>query len=168
MTGATEFTGRARRVSGTISTDDILPARWKHSTSDPLELAAHVFEHVRPDLAPTLRPGDVLVCDGTFGIGSSREQAVSALAAAGVRALVAPAFGRILFRNAWNLALPALVVTDARPPDGARLRIDLRAGTGTWEGGTFGFGPVSEWLLEIVGAGGLLAHLARDRAHAPL
>ncbi|MGV7963047.1 hypothetical protein QPK13_18730 [Photorhabdus tasmaniensis] len=50
----------------------------------------------------------MIVCDGIFGIGSSREQAVSTLLAVGISMVIAPAFGRIFFRNAWNLGLLAI------------------------------------------------------------
>jgi 3-isopropylmalate/(R)-2-methylmalate dehydratase small subunit len=79
-----------------------------------------------------------------FGIGSSREQAVSALKAAGVKAILAPAFGRIFFRNAWNLALPALERPD---PGGEQWELDL---TG-----------VPEEMLEMVRCGGLLERVKR-------
>ena len=74
---------RARRISGAVSTDDILPARYKHASTNPDELAKHVFEYfVPPGFAP-FAPGDCIIADSVFGIGSSREQAVSALMAAG-------------------------------------------------------------------------------------
>ena len=63
------------KVDRPVSTDDILPARYKHMHSDPQLLAPHVFENILPGL--NLRDC-ALVSPVLFGIGSSREQAVSA------------------------------------------------------------------------------------------
>lgn len=129
------------QVERPVSTDDILPARYKHMHSDPQLLAPHVFENLLPGLD---LQDCALVSPALFGIGSSREQAVSALKAAGVKAVLAPAFGRIFFRNAWNLALPALERGD---PGGAEWELDLSG--------------VPEEMLEMVRYGGLLERLRR-------
>jgi 3-isopropylmalate/(R)-2-methylmalate dehydratase small subunit len=160
MRDTSRISGRVRRIAGTVSTDDILPARYKHSTTDPDELAAHVFEYARPDLASTLRAGDILVGDQVFGIGSSREQAVSALKAAGVAAVLAPAFGRIFFRNAWNLGVPALEIVAPELAEGAEIAIDLDGGSCATAAGSAWFAPVPRALIEMVESGGLLARIA--------
>lgn len=163
----TRFSARVRRVGGIISTDDILPARYKHATTDPAALAPHVFEIYAPGLAARLAPSSVLVADALFGIGSSREQAVMALRSAGVAAVIAPAFGRIFFRNAWNLALPALTVEPLTCEEGARLTVDLIAGSveAVGEGGqataAWRVSPVPPEILDAYRDGGLLAHLRR-------
>lgn len=164
----TQFSAVVRRIAGIISTDDILPARYKHATTDPSALAAHVFEICAPALAAQLAPSSVLVGDALFGIGSSREQAVTALLAAGVKAVIAPAFGRIFFRNAWNLALPALVVERAALDDGERVAVDLVAGrveAVPARGGTpraWQVPAVPDEVLAAYREGGLLAHLRRQ------
>ena len=75
---------RVRRIDRIISTDDIIPGRYKHMFTDTSELAKHVFENIFPGLAETFREGDVIISSTIFGIGSSREQAVSSLLAAAV------------------------------------------------------------------------------------
>ncbi|HEU5107744.1 MAG TPA: hypothetical protein VFT95_04130, partial [Micromonosporaceae bacterium] len=132
---------RVWRLTGMVSTDDIIPARHKHRTAAPAELAPHVFEFARPGLAGDLLAGDALVGDATFGIGSSREQAVEALLASGVRVVLAPSFGRIFFRNAWNLGLVALEVVDPPWPEGERISVDLAAGTVVGPSGSRAFAP---------------------------
>ncbi len=158
------MTGRARCVSGTISTDDILPARHKHSTVKPGELATHVFEHLLPGFAGSVQRGDLLVCRGTLGIGSSREQAVSALQAAGIEAFFAARFGRIFFRNAWNLGVPAIELAaldiDGGPQEGDAIEFDLGRGTCSWPGGSGRFPPVPPMLRDMVARGGLLAGIS--------
>jgi 3-isopropylmalate/(R)-2-methylmalate dehydratase small subunit len=157
---------RARLVHGVISTDDLLPARYKHRSVDPAEFAPHVFENVRPGFAATLRPGDAIVGDDTFGIGSSREQAVSALLAGGVEAVLAPCFGRIFFRNAWNLGLLAIEVDTAELVERAELELDLEIGRLVAGGAELTFTPVPVHLVDIVRAGGLLARLRLELGSA--
>jgi len=152
-----------RLVHGTVSTDDILPARVKHQTSDPALMAAHVFESYAPGLAARLTDGSAIIGDDVFGIGSSREQAVSALKAAGVRLIVAPAFGRIFYRNCWNLGLPAVEVNlvGADAADGDLLEIALAEGVLTLLGkGRWPFPAVAARLLALHRAGGLLPLIA--------
>jgi 3-isopropylmalate/(R)-2-methylmalate dehydratase small subunit len=155
--------GRAHRVSGAVSTDDILPARYKHTTTDPEELSAHVFEYSKPDLASRLRTSEdqgIIVGNDTFGIGSSREQAVSALKAAGVVAVLSPAFGRIFFRNSWNLGVPAIEIDTDSVEDGDRIAIDLERGLCRLEKCTLRFESIESALINMVAAGGLLAQIA--------
>lgn len=152
---------RIRKLSGVVSTDDIIPGRYKHMFTDPGELAKHVFENLLPGYAATLAPGDALLCDSTFGIGSSREQAVSSLMAAGVKAVIAPRFGRIFFRNSWNLGLVAIELDDL--PVGEMDTILLHLAHGRFTGG-FGetrFQPPPPRMLEMVENGGLLSLIRR-------
>lgn len=156
---------RVRRISGIVSTDDIIPARYKHMHTDPGLLAPHLFEAHRPGFAATLLPGDALVSDAIFGIGSSREQAVSTLQANGIGLVIAPRFGRILFRNCWNLALPAVETDTAALEEGAEITLDLTGGRISGEDGAVlaRFPPPSPFLLDMVEAGGLLNQVERDQ-----
>lgn len=147
---------RVRRVSGEISTDDIIPARYKHMYTDPADMAPHVFEGRFPGFAATLRDGDMIVSDDIFGIGSSREQAVSALRACGVRMVVAPEFGRIFFRNAWNLGVPAVQADPGAFAEKQAVEADLAGGRFLGPPGLPTFSPPPPMLLEMVQAGGLL------------
>ena len=52
----------------------------------------------------------IIVAGRNFGCGSSRETTMTALKLAGVQAVVAESFGRIFFRNALSLGLPAFTV----------------------------------------------------------
>jgi 3-isopropylmalate/(R)-2-methylmalate dehydratase small subunit len=151
---------RARRIAGTVSTDDILPARYKHTSINPEELAKHVFEYFLPADFEPFAPGDCIIADSVFGIGSSREQAVSALLAAGISAVIGPAFGRIFYRNCWNLALPAIEADIYDCREGDSIHIDLAAGHIACRGTGFAFTPPPPLLLDVYRAGGLLRHVA--------
>lgn len=153
-------TYRVRRVSGVISTDDIIAGRHKHSTTDSNALAQHVLEDRLPGFAATVRIGDAIVADAIFGIGSSREQAVSALLAAGVRLIVSPAYGRIFFRNCWNLGLPAIEVKAALPlKEGDELEVDLETGRLWAHGACMTFGAPPAEMLRLTESGGLLPYI---------
>lgn len=148
---------RVRLVPGTISTDDIIPGRYKHMYTDPRDMAPHVFESLLPGFAATLKPGDALCCPDIFGIGSSREQAVSSLLAAGVTAIFARRFGRIFFRNAWNLGLPVLELRDADLAEGEAISVNLERGSIQRASGDLAFEPPPPEMLKMLRAGGLLA-----------
>ena len=84
---------------------------------------------MRPDFAAGVRPGDVLVAGPNFGIGSSREQAASALVQLGVAAVIAPSFSGLYFRNAFNVGLLLLTCGQAQElQEGERIAFDARAG----------------------------------------
>jgi 3-isopropylmalate/(R)-2-methylmalate dehydratase small subunit len=174
LTDATTLVARARRLSGPMSgsmsgpmsTDDILPARYKHMYTDPADLAPHVFENILPGWAATVRPGDAIVSSDIFGIGSSREQAVSALLAAGIQAVFAPRFGRIFFRNAWNLGLCAIELV-CPFAEGSEVTLDLAAGVVRDTATTLTFAAPPPRMIELYRSGGLLALLAyRDHVGA--
>ncbi len=159
---STRLSLRARVIDGPVSTDDIIPGKYKHMYTDPRDMARHVFENRYPGYAATLVEGDALVCQSIFGIGSSREQAVTSLLAAGVRAVVAPHFGRIFFRNCWNLGLLPIKLKGCVVEEGAPLTLDLIAGELHTPSGARGFHPPPRFMLEMRAAGGLLARV-RDR-----
>ena len=72
---------------------------------------------------------ETILCAGTFGIGSARIQAPIALRAAGVRAVLAPAFAPIFFENCLNggylLPLRAPVTL---PETGTEIRVRIEGG----------------------------------------
>ncbi len=82
------------------------------------------------------RSASILLAGDNFGCGSSRENAVWALMAMGLRAVIAPSFGEIFFGNCFqNGMLPIRLAKEVieslaseilKQPDGARLTIDLR------------------------------------------
>jgi 3-isopropylmalate/(R)-2-methylmalate dehydratase small subunit len=131
----------------------------------PIEvLAKHCLESVDPEFVRRVRPGDIVVAGVNFGMGSSREQAVSALLLNGVAAVLAVSFARIFYRNALNLGLPALVCAKAREiPAGARLRLDPVTGRAEVEatGRVYACEPIPPHLMAMIEDGGLLPHLEK-------
>jgi len=122
---------RIDRIEGTgipvrgdnIDTDRIIPARFlKAITFDGLD--DHVFEDDRasmPDHSfsnPVYQGAGVLVVNGNFGSGSSREHAPQALKRWGVDACVGESFSEIFRGNALAIGL---VCVTAAPDDIERV-----------------------------------------------
>ena len=106
------ITGTVHRLGDDVDTDAILPGRYL-ALKDPAALAAHCLEALDPGFRARVGPGDIIAAGRNFGTGSSREHAVIALKALGIRAIVATSVARIFFRNAINLGLVVLVAPEA-------------------------------------------------------
>jgi 3-isopropylmalate/(R)-2-methylmalate dehydratase small subunit len=140
------LSGRAVPVRGNdIDTDRIIPARFMKTVSFD-SLGRWVFQDARRDAAGKLtgHPFDdprhagasILLANRNFGCGSSREHAPQALAAWGIRAVVAESFAEIFAGNCTAIGLPVVEVeaeaaealmrlAETRPD--AELRLDLEA-----------------------------------------
>lgn len=150
---------RTWRLPADVDTDQLAPGpAMKHGID---VIARHCLEAVRPDFAAGVRRGDVIVAGPHFGIGSSREQAAAVLVHLGVAAVVAPSFGGLFFRNAFNIGLLLLVCREAeRIGDGVGLALDPLGGFVLPSGGApLAVEPTPPFLLDMVQAGGLLPQL---------
>ena len=152
-------THRVWRVGADIDTDALAPGAYMKFGID--EIARHCLQRVRPEFAAQVQPGDVLVAGHNFGIGSSREQAASALVRLGVAAVIAPSFNGLYFRNAFNVGL--LLLTCARADalaEGERITFDPIAGRigrdQAADPAALPCEPVPDFLMDMVRAGGLL------------
>lgn len=103
-----------------VDTDIIFPARFL-LLLDKAGLGKHLFHErrVRPDgrqtdfvlNTPPFDTAKILVADENFGSGSSREQAVWALADFGIRCVIAPSFGEIFYSNCFKNGVLPIVMT---------------------------------------------------------
>jgi len=146
-----------------VDTDQLCPARLIRSFAEPGP-HDHVFMHDRRHGEggqklgfvldqPAYAGARILVAQRNFGVGSSREAAVFALVAFGLRAVVAQSFGDIFVGNCLqNGVLPVVLPADAvdalraglhRAP-GAHVVIDLPRQTVT--------GPAGIALAFTIGA----------------
>ena len=132
-----------------IDTDRVIPARFLRRPQD--QYAGLLFHDVRFDdqgneredfvlnQAP-FREAKVLVVADNFGCGSSREAAVWALQAHGIRSVIAPSLGDIFHENCYKngllpVILPPEIVADLRRQlhanPGASITVDLESQTVT-------------------------------------
>jgi 3-isopropylmalate/(R)-2-methylmalate dehydratase small subunit len=158
-----DIVGRAWKYGDNINTDVIFPGKYTYTVTDPADMAAHALEDLDPTFASQVQPGDVVVAGRNWGCGSSREQAVTCLKAAGVGAVIAASFARIYYRNAINAGLPAIVCPAAAAAieSGQTVTIDVAAGRITCPAGVFTFPPFPPSVQRILNDGGLIAHLKK-------
>ena len=164
MTASNVSGARVWRVGAEVNTDALAPG---HTMKHGIDVVAkHCLESVRPDFAAGVQRGDVLVAGADFGIGSSREQAASALVHLGLAAVIAPSYSGLYFRNAFNVGLLLLTCPRAEElAESERISFDARAGSILRaDGQTLAIDPIPGFLLDMVEAGGLLAQLRRRLA----
>lgn len=152
---------RVWKLGADVDTDQLAPGAYMKLSI--AEIAQHCLEGVRPEFACGVRAGDVVVAGPNFGIGSSREQAAGALVQLGVKAVIAPSYSGLYFRNAFNLGLLLLTCPQAEQlHEGESIALDLpgrcvvRA-----DGQRLACDPIPDFLLEMVQSGGLLSQLKR-------
>ena len=155
--------GRAWKFGNDIDTDVIIPGRYL-VINDPVELANHAFEGMRPEFAKDVKAGDIIVAGSNFGCGSSREHAPMALKGSGIAAIVAKSFARIFFRNAINIGLPLLICADVdNINDGDLLELNLAEGFiyNLVNEETYRTTPLPPFIRNIVEVGGLVEYTKR-------
>ena len=119
-----------------VDTDALAPGAYMQLGVEGI--APHCLENLAPAFAREVRPGDVIVAGRNFGIGSSREQAASALVHLGVAAVIARIAELAIERSPLRIVLP----------DGRALACE----------------PVPDFLLAMAQAGGLLPQLRQRLA----
>jgi 3-isopropylmalate/(R)-2-methylmalate dehydratase small subunit len=144
-----------------IDTDVIIPGPYL-KIHDHRELAKHVMEGIDPEFPQKVSKGDFLVTGSNFGCGSSREHAPIALSEVGIRAVLAPSFARIFYRNAVDGAyfLPIEIEesTMRSISDNDVLEIELQQNriANLTTGDVYSMKPFDELIAKIVEAGGLM------------
>lgn len=158
--------GRAWVYGDDVNTDVIFPGKYTYTIRDETEMALHALEDLDPTFAREVQGGDVIVAGRNWGCGSSREQAVTCLRAAGIRVIIARSFARIYFRNAVNNGLLPVICPEAVTAirSGEPVSADLDRGVIICAAGEFPFPPLSPSVAAIFQAGGLLPMLKSLRA----
>lgn len=139
-----------------LDTDVIFPARFL-LLPDKKGLGEQLFNERRANRTgegprfvldtPPFDKAQILVTGDAFGTGSSREQAVWALADFGIRCVIGPSFGEIFFANCVKNGVLAIVLDETthetvmtEAQSGRPITIDLEAAQIRFENGTaFGF-----------------------------
>ena len=138
----------------------------------PAQMAQVVMENYDPGFAALVRPGDVVVAGDNFGTGSSREQAATALQAAGIKLVIAGSYSQTYLRNAINNGflcvecpeLSAAMRAHFAPQAAAGqrtivgdepLQLDFARSVITWRDRQYPFLPLGTPVQEVVIAGGV-------------
>ena len=118
-------------------TDQIIPARFLRRGSDDPDYARFLLHDLRFNTdgsetnfvfnEPAYRGAGILVADKNWGCGSSRENAVTALVANGIRAVIAPSVADIHYSNCIQNGVLPVRLSDE---ECATLRAQLRDGPG--------------------------------------
>jgi 3-isopropylmalate/(R)-2-methylmalate dehydratase small subunit len=162
----TRLSGRAVAIGpDNVDTDVLYPGSFLN-IEDPELMSPHLFEGLDPALRDELGPDTILVVGENFGTGSSREHVPLAMKASGVSCLVGHSFARIFRRNCLNLGLPLVDCPEAvvLARTGARVQVDLDAGTVAVDGVEFASAPMPDFMRRMVEAGGLIPWLREDAA----
>jgi len=163
MSDAGQVYGRVWKFGDDVNTDLIIPGKYLEDY-DPKHLAAHAMEGASKVFATTVKQGDIILAGRNFGCGSSREQAVIALRACGIRAIVAESFARIFYRNAINLGLLVMLSSNAKDvvEEGQQVTIDLVNHLVISKGGaSLNFEPIPSHLQKILDAGGMVPYVQK-------
>ncbi|MDR2486436.1 MAG: 3-isopropylmalate dehydratase small subunit [Clostridiales Family XIII bacterium] len=157
--------GKVFKYGDNVDTDVIIPARYLN-IADPKELAHHAMEDIDASFAQEVRKGDIIVAGRNFGSGSSREHAPLVLKVAGVKAVIAPTFARIFYRNAFNIGLPILESEEAyeRTDPGDEVVVNLKSGkiTNKTKEETYQAEPYPPFMQKLIEHGGLVGYIQQE------
>ena len=144
-----------------IDTDVIIPGTYL-KIHDHKELAKHALEGLDPQFSTKVGQGDFLVTGSNFGCGSSREHAPIALSYAGIKAILAPSFARIFYRNAVDggyllpIEIEESTVDNISDKDEVEIDIKNNKITNLTRSESYNMKPFPELIAKIVEAGGLM------------
>ena len=157
----TQIQGHVWKYGDDVNTDVIFPGKYTYTASGREEIARHALEDLDPTFVDHVQPGDIIVAGRNWGCGSSREQAATCLSYNGVSAIIAASFGRIFYRNALNNGLIAIASPQAADmiQPGETVSINLVDHTITCVAGRVSYPPLSESVMHIVAAGGLVPYI---------
>jgi len=159
-----KITGRAIKLGDNINTDFIISGRYKFAITDIKELARHIMEDIDPNFPSKIISGkSVMVAGKNFGMGSSREQAPLVIKAAGINAVMAKSFGRIFYRNGFNIGLPLIETNTDKIRDLDELEIDLVKGEvrDRTKNSVLVIKPMPKFMLAILKEGDVVSYLKK-------
>jgi len=159
--------GKTHVYGDNISTDLIIASRHLTKFLSHEDLGKFALEALDPNFSKNVNEGDILVVGKNFGWGSSREEAIIALIACGLKMVIAESFSRTIFRNGVNrggIYLIECPEITKEVKSGQSLSVDLDNGKITIEetGKTLEVIPPPKFVQEIISSGGLLKYIAKN------
>lgn len=155
-----------------INTDAIYSKDYTYRDDmTPQMMARVIMENYDPQFALRTHAGDVIAGGLNFGMGSSREQAVTCLKAKGIPLVIAASFSQTYLRNAYNngflcIEVPELVkrlreqfadeigAKEKTIIPGDAVEIDFTSSSVAWRGERFAFPILGSVPQSLVIAGG--------------
>ncbi|MBU1101089.1 MAG: homoaconitase [Bacteroidetes bacterium] len=152
-----------------MNTDGIYPGKYTYMDDfKPEDQARVVMENYDPEFSGSVKEGDILVGGYTFGTGSSREQAATALKFRGIALVIAGTFNQTYQRNAINngflcIESPELVddfkarygKANLTEYTGLKAKIDFKNSKIILSDKEYAIGPVGAAAQELIVVGGL-------------
>ncbi len=155
--------GRVWLFGDNVDTDVLAPAQTLNLSWD--ERKSQIL-HTHPGFVDEVEPGDIIVAGKNWGCGSSREHAAENMKNLGIAAIVAESFGRIFFRNALAIALPAVVCSGISKAfkEGEALELNLKSSKikNIATNAELDFTPYTDDMLTMIEKGGIL-NVLKDR-----
>ncbi|KAB5529007.1 aconitase family protein [Coniochaeta sp. 2T2.1] len=155
------ISGKVHTLGDFIDTDALAPAEALVQGNLPAaEIGKYCLYHTHPDFRRRVREdgANIVVAGRGFGVGSSRENAVTALQGAGVQCVIARSFAFIFSRNMPNLGLLGIVMENKEfyrlAQDGIGIEIDVEGRIIKVGGRQFGF-SLSELEIQLWRQGGM-------------
>lgn len=156
--------GKAWVFGDGLGATDIVSAKYDKAgmSHDWAECRKHLMEEIDPAFTGAVAPGDIVIAGDNLGRGHAHYYTASVMACkeAGIAAMLCDGVNALYQRASIDLGL----LTWAFPGIGAfaktgdMIEIDLATGKAVnhSSGATQAFAPVSQIILDIVGAGGSL------------
>jgi len=144
-----------------ISTDDIIPAKYRYLALDIPKLSEHAFEDKDSEFLQKVATRHIIVGGENFGCGSSREYAPVVLKQNGIVCVLAKSFGRIFYRNGINIGLTLLECNTDNIDDCDSISIDIanHKVINHTQKSEIPTNILPEIMQEIVSCGGLINYL---------
>ncbi len=156
--------GRARLLPDNVNTDIHCSSKYDKLQRSLEEYAAIMFEKISPGFAARIEKGDFIVAGENFGSISSREDAIEIMKKKGIAAILAKSFFRLIYRNAINLGMPAIVCDTSSIKEGDELELNFDAGAvrDVSQGIEIPFKPFPPVVLELLRDGGIVAQILKQ------
>ena len=158
--------GKARLLPDNVNTDVHCSSKYDAAQKSLEEYASRMFEKISPGFSGRVKRGDFIVAGENFGSISSREDAIEIMKKKGISAILAKSFFRLIFRNAINLGMPAVVCDTSTINECDDLELDLGAGVvkNLTRGTTISFEPFHPVVLELLQEGGIVPQILKRQA----